>query len=333
MKRFTPILVSLLLLVAAAPAARAAKIIDRTVVTVNDDVILESDIDKFVKKGRSKSFQELFGGLDDKTLSDRNKVLQLLIEEKLIDQQVKKLDIQASPAEIDGQIKAICKRNNITQNQLAERLKQLGTSMDDYRQGLRRQLERKNLVEREIKPSLEVSDEQLRHFYQRNAKADSGDMQYKIAHILIENKEKGGMSAAERAKKVYAEVSKDSGNFDKYVKEYSDDTTTSDQGGVLGFFGLSSLAREFRSVVPKTPAGQVTQPIKTKAGYHIVKVLEARSGDFASLSKEQKEALRNQMVGSELEKKMAMWLERRKNEAHIRFASAPTEKAKTAPEK
>ena len=64
-------------------------------VSVNDDVILESDITKFREKAKSKSFQELFGGIDPKFFADRNTAISLLVDEKIIDQWVKKLDLQS----------------------------------------------------------------------------------------------------------------------------------------------------------------------------------------------------------------------------------------------
>lgn len=301
--------------------ASAKRLINRGIITVNDEIILESDVEKFRKKLDSKSYQELFGGVDPKVLQNKDAVLQLIVEEKIINQQVKKLDLQANDQEVDGQIRSILKRYGITQKQLEERLKQLNTTISDYRDVIRRQIERKNLIEREIRPSLEVSDEQLRHFFLRTARPSESDLQYKIAHILIDNKPKGGMSASERSKKVYEEVSKHPEQFDAYVKDYSDDSGSVNAGGVLGFFSASSLAKEFRSVVPKTEVGKVTAPIKTSVGYHIVKVLETRSDDFASLPKEKKEALRNQFIAEEMEKRMALWLERKKGEAYIHKAT------------
>lgn len=305
------VLITCLVWSPSSPAAR--NLVDRTVVTVNDEIILESDIGKFQKKLRSKSYQELLG-VDEKVVGDREKVLQLLVEEKIIDQQVKKLDLKAGDQEVEGQIRSILKRNGITLPQLSERLKQLGTSMDDYREGLKRQIERRNLVEREIKPSLEVTDEQLRHFYLRNSTSSEAEVQYKIAHILISNRP----GALDRAKKIHKEISQNTSEFEKFVKDYSDDDSTSGVGGVLGYFSLSQLAKEFRDVVPKAPLGSVTAPLKTAAGFHILRVLDKSIGDFAKLTKEQKDGLRNQMVASELEKKMGMWLERKKAESHIR---------------
>lgn len=300
----------------------SAKVVDRSVVTVNDEVILESDIAKFQTKVRSKSFQELFGGMDPKALKDRESILQLLIEEKIINQQVKKLELTATDAEVDAQIRVIQKRNGISPAQLTERLKQLGTTMADYKEGIRRQIERRNLIEREIKPTLEVSDEQLRHYYLRNLRAEDSTTQYRIAHILIENKAKAGISAQERAKTIHKELEANPGNFAAMVKEYSDDTSTPD--GLLGDFSATQMAKEFREVVPKTAVGKVTAPIKTAAGYHIVKVLESHAGDYTNLPKDRKEALRNQMVSEELEKRMAMWLDRKKGESYIRASNTAT---------
>lgn len=297
-------------------------VLDRTVVTVNDEIILESDIQKFQQKLRSKSYQELLG-VDDKVAKNRETTLQLLVEEKIIDQQVKKLDLTVSEQEIEGQIRSIVKRNGITVAQLTDRLKQLGTSMSDYREGLKRQLERRNLVEREIKPTLEVTEEQLRHYYLRNGNPSDAETQYKIAHILIVNKEASEAKALERSRQIYTEVSKSPGEFEKFAKDFSDDETTSNQGGVLGYFTDSQLSKEFRAVIPKTQVGNVTPPIKTEGGYHIVRLLEKSAGDFSKLPKERKEALKNQMSAEELEKKMALWLERKKSESHIKRFVTP----------
>lgn len=315
-----PNLALLGLFVFSGSAWTARQVIDKSVATVNDEIILESDIEKFQNKIKSKAFKELFGGIDEKAVGSREGILQLLIEEKIINQQVKKLELAASDQEVEGQIRAITTRNGISPAQLTERLKQLGTTMPEYKEGIRRQIERRNLIEREIKPNMEVSEDQLRHFYLRNLRPEDVEVQYHIAHILIENKGKG-KAAAERANAVWKDVSANPDNFAALVKETSDDTSSHSTGGDLGQYSKSQLAKEFRDVVPKTPVGKVTQPIKTSSGYHIVKVLQIVRGDFANLSKERKETLRNQMVAEELEKRMAMWLDRKKNDAFIRLST------------
>jgi parvulin-like peptidyl-prolyl isomerase len=322
MRPFTS-LCSLFLFFLCLPNAFGSRIIDRTVVTVNDEVILESDIDRFIAQARSKSFQELFGGISEEQLKNREAVLQILIDEKIINQQVKKLELQAADQEVEGQIKAIEKRNNITRAQLTQRLQSLGTTMEAYKDGIRRQIERRNLIDREIRPTLEVTEDQIKNYYARTGGAKESEGQFRIAHIFIDGKKAG---AKARAEQIYKEVAKAPETFAAVAKDVSDDTSTSESGGDLGFFSLSSLVTEFRKSVPKTEVGQVTAPIKTASGYHIVKVLERRAGDYANLPPERKAEISNQMAGAEMERKMALWLERKKRESHIRQFNAPEKK-------
>lgn len=297
-------------------------LVDRTVVMINDEVILESDIAEFQKKLQSKSFQELFGGINKEVLSDSKKALQLLIEEKIIDQQVKKLELKATDQEIDAQIRAILKRNGISMAQLSERLKQLGAGLAEYREGIRRQIERKNLIDREIRATLEVSDEQVRHYYLRTVTSAKEEKEYKLAHILIDVPSGAAKAAEEKANKLFAELKKSPESFEKLAKEISADTASAEAGGLLGYFSTSSMAKEFRELIPKVPLGQVGKPIRTMAGIHLIKVLDIRASDFSTLSKERKEMLRSQLLEQEMEKKMQLWLERKKAESYIRFSGA-----------
>jgi parvulin-like peptidyl-prolyl isomerase len=323
MNRFLTAQFSLFSWVLISWSAQGGKIVDRSVAVVNNDIILESDIAKFQKKIKSKSFQELFGGVDEKVVQSKEAALQLLIEEKIINQNVKKLELGASDQEVEGQIRSIQKRNNISEAQLKERLKQLGTTLADYKESVKRQIERRNLVEREIKPSMEVSEEQLRRFYERNAKSQDKEVQYRIAHILVESKEKKGQpvnkAAEEKANKIFEMVAKNPDSFEKTAQESSDDSSTASNGGNLGYFSTSQLSKEFRDIVTRTGVGAITKPVKTAAGYHIIKVLDKKTGDFYTLPKERKDALKNQMLGEEMEKRMGMWLERKKAEAFIKI--------------
>jgi len=300
----------------ASPVWAKRKVLDRSVVTVNDDIILSSDIAAFRQKAKSKNFQELFGGLDAKKMENEDAILQLLIEEKIIDQQVKKLELTASDQEVERHIRTILDRNGITQAQLKARLKDLGTSFTDYRDGIRRQLERRNLVDREIKPMMEVSDEELRHFMMRSGGTSDPGHRYQIAHILIATKGKKG---EERAKKILNEALSNPAGFEELAKVSSDDQATAKAGGDLGLFSIDSMVKEFRDAAKKTQPGKVyPQVVKTAGGLHIVKVLQTQALSFSDLPEDKKAELRNQLMSQELEKKMAMWLERKRNEAHIR---------------
>ena len=291
------------------------KIIDGVVASINNEIILSSDLDQFARKLKSKSYQEFFG-VNEKVITEPQALIQLLIEEKLIDQQVKRLELSATDQEIDGQVRSILKRNGISQQQLTERLKSLGTNIGDYREGLKRQIERRNLMEREIRPNTEVTEEQLRHFFQRGASSSGGnDIQYRLAHIWVEMK--GPDKGKARIQEIHSLLKASPEKFDTLVKESSDDSTSRESGGNIGYFSHSQLSKELKPIIPKIALGGISSPVLMKDGYHIFKVLEQSQNSFDTLSREQKEQIRNQLVSAEVEKQMGLWLERRKTEAHI----------------
>lgn len=312
----------LLLLSFSSLSLAKRQLIDRSVITVNDDIILESDIAAFRKKAQSKNFQDLFGGLDPKKLENRDAVLQLLIEEKIIDQQVKKLELSASDQEVDRHIRSILERNGISEAQLKVRLRDLGTTLAEYKEGIKRQIERRNLVEREIKPTMEISDEELRHFMMRTGGGSGTDHRYHLAHILITT---AGKKGEERARMVLKEALSKPEDFSKLAKEYSDDQATAETGGDLGMLSTAAMVKEFVGAAKATAPGTVyPEIVKTAGGRHIVKVVEREAVTFADVPEDRKAELRNQLAAQELERKMTLWMERKKGEAHLRRSESGT---------
>lgn len=296
----------------------AGKLIDRSVVTVNGDVILESDIATFTEKLKSKNFRELFGGIDENIAKDRPAVLRLMIEEKIIDQEVKKLELTAPDVEVDRQLRVISERNGITPAQLKAQISRLGTTYEEYRKGIKRQLERRNLLDREIRPTLEVSDEQLKHYYQRKkGVGGQSGFQYHLAHVFVRGT---SPASSKRVKEIHQRLSKGTESFEEAAKTLSDDTASASTGGDLGKFTTDSMLDAFKKVVPKISVGSFSEPIQTPQGFHLVKVVEARPLGFDDLSREEKIQLRNEMASEELERKLGVWIQRKKADSHIRMA-------------
>lgn len=314
---FSAAIAALALVFAAIPTF--GKVVDRVVATVNDDIILQSDVDRFLAKSKSKSFQEMYAGVDPNAFKDAKGALTFLIEERLLDQQVKRLDLTVSDAEVQSQMRTIARRNRITEAQLLERLRQLGTDIADYKAGIKRQLERRGLIDREIKPQLAVSDEQVRHYFERTQKESAGnDAEYKLAAIFIDGK--GDRKKAEaRAKAVAEKAKKEPEKFGQLAKEASDDASSAEAEGLLGEFNLASLAPEFRIWAPKLKVNEVSPPIATERGFYILKVLGVKTGSWDKLSRDQREQIRMELLSKEVERKMELWLDRKKQEAHIRL--------------
>jgi peptidyl-prolyl cis-trans isomerase SurA len=113
-----------------------AKIIDKIVAIVNGEIITLSELEHYPSKPQDGSKPSL------NPWEEKAKILDRLIEEKLIDQQCKKRAIRVSPRDIEGAIEDVKRRNAITDEQLKKALMADGLSWEDYRQELKRQIMR-----------------------------------------------------------------------------------------------------------------------------------------------------------------------------------------------
>ena len=126
------------------------------------------------------------------------------------------------------------------------------------------------------------SDEALRKLYAQNESRFVVPGQYDVAHILIsvpKNATVAQKSAAlARAQKVDALAAAPGANFAALAKQYSDDLGSKNQGGDLGWLGLGDTDPAFQAAMVALKPGQISKPVLTSDGYHIIKLLAARAG-------------------------------------------------------
>jgi len=129
--------------------------------------------------------------------------------------------------------------------------------------------------------------------------------QVKARHILIRmqgsrvpvregHKELTDEEALAKAKEVRAKIVAGA-KFEDQAKAESDDTGSGENGGDLGTFGVGQMVPEFDEVVFKAPVGQVTEPIKTAYGYHLILVEERKSKPFEDARGEIEQKIRPEM--------------------------------------
>ena len=124
--------------------------------------------------------------------------------------------------------------------------------------------------------------------------------QVSAEHILIAvNEERTDAEALKRAQQLYQELVKDKSRFAELAREYSDDKSVGQNSGKLGFFARDKMVPEFSATAFALQPGQLSQPVKTTFGYHLIHVLEHRAESQipfeqvkARLIREQKEKLR-----------------------------------------
>jgi len=131
-------------------------------------------------------------------------------------------------------------------------LKQQGIKEETLKTGVRAQLAQEKAIEKTI------TDKELKENYKPEIKA---------SHILVKDEA--------TAKKVKEELGQGK-SFEELAKQYSEDTGSKEKGGDLGFFGPGKMVKEFEDAAYKLKKDEVSEPVKSQFGYHIIKVTDIK---------------------------------------------------------
>ena len=169
------------------PGAGGAEIVDRIVAVVNDDIISMFEMNQTVKP-----FTERLKTLDYPAekekkllLKIREDVLNRLIDEKLADQEIKRVRINVSREEVDNAIERFKETNDLTDERLKEALKRDGISMVEYRKHIRDQILRGKLVNREVQSKIVITKADIEAYYKQHPEDYVGKKKFRLRHIIM----------------------------------------------------------------------------------------------------------------------------------------------------
>ncbi|HEY3248302.1 MAG TPA: peptidylprolyl isomerase [bacterium] len=249
-----------------------------------------------------------------KQRADISKImLDQLIDQRLIMQQARKMNAQATDAQIDGQLDEI-KKNFPTEAEFQAALAQRGLTLATLRDRIRTTITVQNIIARLPVPEPTTADVE-KYFRGHRAEFDQAE-QVHARHILVESEPEARLILArlERGDK-----------FEDLAKQYSKDTGSKASGGDLGFVGRGTLVPEFEKVAFSLKPGQTSGIVKTQYGFHIIQVLEIKPAKPASLTPEVRAQIRNKLMGAAREKTFGEWLKKVKAQATIKRYNQPTQ--------
>ncbi len=234
----------------------------------------------------------------------RDNILNRLIEEELIHQAIEREHIQVSDQEVDKEFDAYRKRFQ-SDDQFKAYLKHSKLTEKDIRKRIRDKLALEKLIEKH--GSLEVSDKEAQDFYTKNQRFYQQRETVHAAHILVKLPKDATPEQEKKAKeklaKIQAELKKGT-DFAEVAKKYSEGPSAP-KGGDLGYFSRGQMVKPFEEVAFKLKPGQVSDPVRTRFGYHIIKVLDhrpAKQRSFEEVKDQIKQSLRNKKFFKERRK-------------------------------
>lgn len=315
------ILKILCLLFFSSPVAKA-EVVDRVVVVVNSEIISESDISSFQKKLVSNGFIDdllLLGAKQEDLKKSRPMQIEYLVNERLVDSEVKRLNLSVTIERVEQEIKEIAKKNGMTRNELLTAVKGQGVSASDYQEFVKSRIERQSLIENEVSSKIRVSDEDLMAYFARKyEKTEASVYEYSLAHIFF-NPKKGGLEAAtKRAESALAKL-KSGQSFDEVAEQNSEDPNFN-TGGALGSFKAGEMSEDFEKALVGLSTGEFSRVVKSRSGVHILKIISKKVVTDPRYDKE-KEKIRNTLFDQAFQKGFKNWLSVKKEESFIRHNS------------
>ena len=297
---------------ATVPAT--AGTIDKLEASVNNQLVLHSDIKRFRATATLRlQLDPIFAGTDlaknAKTAPDSD-VREYLIQERLI--------LQAFPmtdAEVETEINSIQASNKISREQLRSALLAQGFAFPDYFELIRIGAAKRNLLDREIRTKVSLSEDDLHAFYAtKYAKDKSVETFFHV--LLISNGNKKAVQTAE------AELRK-GGEFSELAKKYSTDSS-SEAGGDLGTLNSAQMNKNLRDEIMKLKSGEISPVIEVnKSSFMLVKLVSLTASNEAHFKKVENE-LRGELSNIEFQKQLEIWTNRQKQTSFVHRAGDPS---------
>src|SRR5437763_16051909 len=266
-----------------APAARAAAVttvpLDRVIAVVNDEALTQWDLreQKRVVLEQMKASNVTAPAAD---VLDKQ-VLERLITERALAQFAKETGIRVDDTTVERTILRIAEENKLSPDEFRKVLEKENIPYANYREDIRRQVVMQRLRDREVDSKILVTDAEVDGYLATVASQAGGEREYLLSHVYVSLPEQASADQIEARRRRAAEALgqiKNGKEFAEVAASYSDapDATS---GGSLGWRSPARLPSIFADTAVKMNTGDVSDVLRSPAGFHIFKMVDLRNRD------------------------------------------------------
>lgn len=254
------------------------------VATVNGEKITKEDLYNFLVK------------------TNGEQALNVLIIEKIVRLEAEKENIEVTKDDIQAEMDKM-----IEEFGGEEAFNNALTFYGVKRADMEYDIEMNLYLERLLEPVIEITEDEMKNYFEENKDSFAQKEEVKARHILVEDEES--------AREVKEKIDK-GGDFEELAKEYSTDTGTKDKGGDLGYFGKGKMVKEFEDAAFSLDIGEVSEPVKSEYGFHIIKVEDRKEAKEANYE-ESKEEIREKIFEQKYPEAYNNWIQKKLEEYDI----------------
>ena len=297
----------LLALVAAGCGGGSESVPADAVAVVDGDEVAKSDYDALIEQARKsyttqkRDFPKA-GTPEFQTL--KNQAVQFLVQREQFEQQAEELDVEVTDKQVAERLEQIKKQYfSGDTKKYEQQLKDQGLTDRQVRADIRAQIVSEEIFE-QVTKDVKVSDADVKEYYEKNQEQFSTPESREVRHILVKTKAKADELAAEL---------ESGASFAALAKQHSTDTGSKESGGNLTITRGQTVA-PFDKEAFRLAKNEVSKPIKTEFGFHLIEALsEVKKADKAPL-KEVQDSIRQQLLQTKKNEAMTAWVDDLKQE-------------------
>ncbi|MDA0338992.1 MAG: peptidylprolyl isomerase [Proteobacteria bacterium] len=245
--------------------------VQRIIAVVNDEVISEYDVGERTKLIESTTGQTRTAEEYDQL---RTNVIELLVDEKLQLQEARELEANVTEPQVQERFAELAQRNGVSVAQFDEQLSRMGASKDAILRQMQASMAWEEVVNARLRPFLAIGEGEVNGFLERLV-ANKGEPEYRVGEIFLSfNSPDHEVETRQTADRLVRQI-RDGADFESVAQQFSD-VATGAVGGDMGWIIEELLEKDIRDVLINMREGDVSEPIRTPAGYYIVSLRDQR---------------------------------------------------------
>ena len=294
-----------------------AEVIDKIVVVVNTEAITQGEIDRllapyYMEYRNIYTGDELIRNLEEV----RQKIIEQLIEDKLILSEAKKLNVEPDERDVTAKL-ADAERRAGSRKKFERALMEQRLSIKDIKTRYREQSMIQRIIREKIGSRISVSPVEVDEYYKKNPSQFSQPEEIKLRNIFIKPQEGGDpKKAADLANEIVGRIAS-GGDFAALAKTYSEGPGAS-EGGIMGYVKKGDLLPELETAAFALKEGEISGVVQSPAGYHIFKMEEKKEAKALPLA-EIKRDVEERVYREKVREKIGTWVGSLKKNAYIAF--------------
>jgi len=299
-----------------SPARADAALIDGIAAQVGTEIVLISEVQELAKPIEDRMRAQ--GASEDDVRNMYRDALERLIESKLIEGVVKRLELEATDQEIDNAIYGIAQDNGLTIEQLQASVRSHGLSVTEYREKIRGEIERSKVLNAMVRSRVRVEPEEVQALFDKRFgdQRDEGEEVY-LRHILV-----GAGPSAMRDIDTACAIAKEARDkiaggeiaFGDMAQRVTD--MSPEKRGELGWLHVADMAGWMKTPLETMEPGDVSPVIPTAFGCNVIQLVERRGYEPVTFEAAE-EALTGELQRQKTDAAYLEWLETLRSQTYV----------------